>query len=249
MKRVRNIEEGLALHPLGVIVATPPETHWQVGFQVSKSGLPCLIEKPLASDLSGAEGLCHAFEKQGVPLAVGYQLRFDPVLQALHDHVETGKLGEVYAARAEFAYDLAKWRKLPATYEADIVAEASHDLDLCAWIIGEPATICATVQRQGRIAAGVMDFKTGVKAATFHLDSLAPKYRRSFLVYGTVNTCGWYWDADRRDEMYVDELKAFLGLCHGGNPGTLCTEQEGMRAVRMMEAIYKSVRSGRWETC
>ncbi len=234
-----SLEGGLALHPLGVIVATPPETHWQVGYQVSKAGLPCLIEKPISSDLSGATGLCHAFEKQSVPLAVGYQFRHTVTLRRLKAQVDAGEFGTIYAAHAEFASQ--KW--CSNTYPADMLLELSHETDALRWFLGDPLSVSA--ECNPGIVTGAMQWKKS--QATFHLDSLAPGYRRRFTLYGTKGVGEWTLDQAENDQAYVDELAEFLRVCRGEQATPSCTGRDGWWAVRMVEAIRRSGESGRWE--
>ena len=238
---VETLDQGLAIHPLGVIVATPPETHWQVGYQVSKAGLPCLIEKPLASDLSGSEGLCHAFEKQDVLLAVGYQFRHTAALRRLKAQVAAGEFGTIYAAHAEFASQ--KW--CSQTYPANMLLEVSHELDALRWFLGDPEQTQGKVSGNGLLAQGSIDFPWS--RATFHLDGLALGYRRRLTLYGTKGQAEWNLDQAENDQAYVDELAEFLRVCRGEQAAPSCTGRDGWWAVRTVEAIRRSGESGRWE--
>ena len=60
------------------IVATPTSTHANVAWPLLKQGVPCLIEKPLASSLDEAERLA-----QFTHLCVGHIERFNPVFSTL----------------------------------------------------------------------------------------------------------------------------------------------------------------------
>ena len=236
-----SLAAALAHRPLGVIVATPPETHWQIGFLVSKATLPCLIEKPLSSDLSGAVGLCHAFDKQSVPLAVGYQFRHTAALRRLKAQADAGEFGTIYAAHAEFASQ--KW--CSKTYPADLLLECSHELDLLRWFLGDPQSVVAHLGDR-RLASVIVAFG-GTMKATVNLDGYAPGYHRSFTLYGTKGQVEWILDQAENDQAYVDELAEFLRVCRGEQAAPSCTGRDGWWAVRMVEAIRRSGESGRWE--
>ncbi len=239
VEEFRSLEAALAQKPLGVIVATPPETHWQVGYQVSRAGLPCLIEKPVSSDLSGAVGLCHAFEKQGVPLAVGYQLRHTATLRRLKAQTDAGEFGKIYSAHAEFASQ--KW--CSKTYPADLLLECSHELDLLRWFLGDPIQTVSSHSRNDA-TIGCLEFINS--HATFRLDGLAPGYRRRLTLYGTKGQAEWNLDQAESDQAYINELAEFLRVCRGEQAVPSCTGRDGWWAVRMVGAIRKSGESGRW---
>ena len=73
---------GLSPHPAKppdfAVIATPTASHASVAMPLLSSGIPCLIEKPLAPSLALAEALA-----QHPHLAVGHIERFNPVLRAL----------------------------------------------------------------------------------------------------------------------------------------------------------------------
>ena len=63
-----------------VIVATPTETHREVGLQLIEAGRPLLIEKPLAANFDDVATLVKASHARGVPLQCGFVERFNPVI-------------------------------------------------------------------------------------------------------------------------------------------------------------------------
>jgi len=69
-----------ALSPDFAIIATPTTTHAQVAGPLLNRGIPCLIEKPLASSMDDARRLAEYSN-----LYVGHIERFNPVFSALGD--------------------------------------------------------------------------------------------------------------------------------------------------------------------
>lgn len=62
------------------IVATPTNTHHTIGVELLSSGVPLLIEKPLANSSAAADELVSLARKQGLVLQVGHVERFNPAL-------------------------------------------------------------------------------------------------------------------------------------------------------------------------
>lgn len=68
-----------------VSIAAPTFAHREVGSACLHAGLPVLIEKPLASNVSDARSLVELAERKRLPLAVGHVERFNPTYQITKD--------------------------------------------------------------------------------------------------------------------------------------------------------------------
>ena len=65
MKCFTSIEEILVDHkPSFAVVATPPETHFEIAQTLLKQGISVLVEKPIAANLSDAELLIQQAENR-----------------------------------------------------------------------------------------------------------------------------------------------------------------------------------------
>lgn len=65
-----------------VSIAVPTVYHFEVACWFIEQGVPCLVEKPMTSNLADAEHLVDQASKAGVPLQVGHIERFNPALVA-----------------------------------------------------------------------------------------------------------------------------------------------------------------------
>ncbi|GIW70991.1 MAG: UDP-N-acetylglucosamine 3-dehydrogenase [Planctomycetota bacterium] len=70
-----------------VSIATPTESHYEVGRLFLEAGVAALIEKPLARTLEEAQALCRAARASGAALQVGHIERFNPALVACRRHL------------------------------------------------------------------------------------------------------------------------------------------------------------------
>jgi predicted dehydrogenase len=62
------------------VVAAPTCYHRRLGLELLEQGIPCLIEKPLATNSAEADEIVRAARRQGVVLQVGHVERFNPAL-------------------------------------------------------------------------------------------------------------------------------------------------------------------------
>ncbi|MDX1981923.1 MAG: Gfo/Idh/MocA family oxidoreductase [Bryobacteraceae bacterium] len=101
------------------IVATPTNTHAEVGCALLSTGIDVLVEKPIAGDMEGARGLQEA--AAGRILMVGHLERFNPAILALRKIITTPLFFEIHRMSA-FS---------PRSLDVDVVLDLMvHDIDL-----------------------------------------------------------------------------------------------------------------------
>lgn len=79
----------------GVMIATPNNTHRDIAVACLRAGVPCLIEKPLATSVTDAEAICEAAEASGKVAAVGYTTRFRDEVVLLKELLDARYFGTV----------------------------------------------------------------------------------------------------------------------------------------------------------
>ncbi|MCU0818850.1 MAG: Gfo/Idh/MocA family oxidoreductase [Beijerinckiaceae bacterium] len=169
--------------PDGVIVATPNAMHVEHGLTAIASGIPVLIEKPLADSVEGAEKLVAAAEKAGVPLAVGHHRRHNPIIARAKARIAAGELGPLVAVHGFFwiakpdDYFNVTWRRESGA--GPILINLIHEIDLIRHLCGEIAEVSAIASNQQRgfavedSAAVMMRFANGA-LGTFTLSDAIP---------------------------------------------------------------------------
>ena len=90
-----NLNESLETNPDGYTVATPPETHFDIGCQIINNHKSVLIEKPLTLDYSTSQKLVDLAEKNKVNLMVGHVLLFHPAIQKIKSLILNNKIGDL----------------------------------------------------------------------------------------------------------------------------------------------------------
>jgi predicted dehydrogenase len=125
----------------GLIIATPNAMHVEHGLSAIAARLPLLVEKPLATEIDGAERLVSAAEKAGVPLAVGHHRRHNPLILKAKQLIEEGRLGRIISVHGFFwlikpddYYEIA-WRREAGA--GPILINLIHDIDLLRFLCGD----------------------------------------------------------------------------------------------------------------
>jgi predicted dehydrogenase len=77
-----------------VFVYSDNRTSAELGRRALERGLPTMVEKPMAADLAGADGLVAAAERHGTPLMVNWPAAWRPAIRRAIEIVGEGAIGE-----------------------------------------------------------------------------------------------------------------------------------------------------------
>jgi predicted dehydrogenase len=229
------------------IVATPTSTHARVALPLLERGVPCLVEKPLASTLDEARALAvHPH------LSVGHVERFNPVFSVVRG-----------APRFVQAERVGRWT--PRGADVDVVLDLMiHDLDLFLHFAGEDVR---DVRANGvAVATGGFDLAharvetVGGRVGTFTASRLARQAARRWRLF----TDDGYWSLDLKDRAAArvawagggvaevregvpdrdplgSEVAAFVAAVRGDAPFRV-PGSDGLRALELAEAVRAAIR-------
>jgi predicted dehydrogenase len=153
----RSLSEAAQTVPLdAVVIATPPAVHRAILESAVEHRLAILCEKPLSETLDEAIAMVRLASGQDVPLLVGMNFRFLPVVAEARRRVQSQDLGRpIYASftylrnRASSRPDLNSY---PATMEHPMLLEQSiHHLDLCK---GGAERLCSQLESADQYLPG-----------------------------------------------------------------------------------------------
>ncbi len=151
----------------GVILATPTHLHAAQGEFAAHRGWHLLIEKPVASDLAGAQALRHVVAKTGVGSLVGHHRRYHAKVQHLKDLLANGRIGMpigvslIWAMRKPDSYFEGNWRTAGGS---PVMINLVHDIDLLRFVIGD---IAACTALRGASQRGSERIESGAVALAF----------------------------------------------------------------------------------
>lgn len=150
---VDDLDALLAVEGLDVIVlATPSGSHLEHALKVIASGIPCVVDKPLAVNADDCLTVVDAAERAGVPLTVFHNRRYDPSHTTLATVVADRLAGEPF--RCELRWE--RWRPVPKDRWRENAAAVdgggimldlhSHLIDSAVQLFGPILTVFATVE-------------------------------------------------------------------------------------------------------
>ncbi len=147
-----DIEQALAQRPQAAFVCNPTSLHVPAAIRAARQGCALFIEKPLSHSLEGVDELIDLVENRALAAVVGYQMRFHPCLQRLHELVQERKVGRILSVRADVGEYLPGWH----TYEdyrqgyaarqalgGGVILTQIHELDYLYWLFGMPRRVFA----------------------------------------------------------------------------------------------------------
>ncbi len=166
LKIYPDLDSGLAWRPDAVFICNPTSLHVPSALQAVKAGCHVFIEKPLSHNLDNVDILMEQAGKQDLLVFVGYQMRFHPCLQRLHELMVERKVGNILSVRAEIGEYLPGWH----TYEdyrqmyasrrdlgGGVILSQIHEMDYLYWFFGLPDSIYALGGQLSRLEVDVED--------------------------------------------------------------------------------------------
>lgn len=254
----RELDTALGRHrPSYVVIANRTAEHYSSLATLAALGFDgaVLVEKPLFEALRGIPQ--HRFSR----LAVGYNLRFHPVLTELKRRIasRTVLAAELYAGQW-----LPDWRPgtdYRASYSAivreggGVLRDLSHELDLLQWLFGPWSRLAAIGGRRGQLAIETDDLwtvmfeMTSGAAVTSQLNYLDRPGRRRIVVItpdttltADLGSATLHENATaarfevERDHTYLAQHEALIL----GGAGEPCTAEEGQRVLTTIAAIERA---------
>ncbi len=197
-RQTDSLAEAVAFAPDLAILATPAPFRAESAGAFLDAGAQLFLEKPIAATAREAMALSAAIKRSGRKAAIGYNLRFVPVVAEARQRIMDGEIGAPRLARFEVGQYLPDWR--PETdYREGVSAqrslgggallELSHELDLAHWFLGPPERVTAVAGRISSLKINVEDHATVIlehrgHVAVAQMDFLQRTPRRRILVSG-----------------------------------------------------------------
>lgn len=124
-----------------------------------RAGKHVHLDKPPGASLSGLRDLLKEAAGRKLLVQVGYQWRYHPGMEAVHEAARKGWLGEVYRFRASIDKPIgADERKELARYQGGMMfSEGCHLIDQATAILGEPKKVNGFLQQRSRMGDGLVD--------------------------------------------------------------------------------------------
>ena len=260
-----------------VFIATPDALHLADVLAAVRHGKPVLVEKPMAMNAGEARQMVEAAHLANVLLGVAQVMRFEESVRWFRERIASGAIGKPVLARAAFVAPLAgsarTWINDPRLATGGPLADVGvHCLDALRYVLGdEVQTVMAQAQYDSQWvveASGTALFHfAGGTLATMSVSARAP-YQTLLEVIGengmlsAVNALnvehpvtlelrhGFEVVENREvlnDHAYTAQVEAFAAAVEQGKPFEIPGE-EGLQNQLILDAIFRSAKSGKTET-
>ncbi|MCA1596800.1 MAG: Gfo/Idh/MocA family oxidoreductase, partial [Chloroflexi bacterium] len=116
-----------------VAICTWPPSHAALTVDCAGAGVRgILCEKPMAMSMADCDAMIAACAASGVRLGIGHHYRFQPAILSAREMIARGEIGEILLAQGISREGLHN--------------SASHHVDLCRFLMGDPAPAWALAQ-------------------------------------------------------------------------------------------------------
>lgn len=201
--------------PDGIILATPNQLHVETALSCIAAGIPALVEKPLATDLAGAQRIVSAARCADIAVLTGHHRRYNPLIARAKSAIDDGLLGQITAAQATTwfykpdDYFDVDWRRRKGA--GPVYINLIHDIDMLRYLCGDVVSVHAMESSQVR-GNDVED--TAVLLLKFNSGALG-----TVSVSDTI-VAPWSWELTARENPVYP---ATTELCYqiGGTLGSL----------------------------
>jgi predicted dehydrogenase len=209
-----------------VLVCNSTHLHLATARRAIEAGAHVFIEKPVSHSLAGVQELLQLAQMHTRTVMVGYNMRFHPVLQTVHDLLQAGTIGRILQARAEMGQYLPAWRPsrdYAQTYTAHrskgggIVLDMSHELDYMLWLFGPVVYVACLADQLSSLdvdaedtAMMLLQFESGA-FGSIHLDFVQRGYARHGKAVGDSGVIRWQF-REPQVEYRTDESDQWIKI-------------------------------------
>ena len=211
-----------ATKPDVTVILTPHPFHAAISIDALNAGSHVLVEKPMAVQIREADAMIAAAQQNQRLLAINFQQRFRPEVEAARQLIATGRLGEIQRVtqvepwlRTVAYYKSAGWR---GTWQGEgggvLMNQAPHSLDLLCHLVGMPKRVVAwnrTLRHSIQVedtSMAMLEWENGALGTLFF--STAEAGPRRIEIVGTGGILTIHEDGTLRFQRYEPELREHI---------------------------------------
>jgi predicted dehydrogenase len=254
------------------VICTPPSDQAETACRLMRRGISVLCETPFALSSDSALKMLDVSRTFGTHLMMGSRFRYISDLIHAKGLIQAGIIGKVLVFEIDFrdSVDMRnRWNIRPEISGGGVLMDAgNHAVDIVRYLIDPiirvraeeaPRVQSPTVEDTVRVDLSTASGVIGTINLSWTIKNPADDYIR---IYGTQGTLciGWkhsmYRPSGALDWIRFGEgfstLKAITrqlinlvdAVANNGTPET--TAEDGFEAVRVIEAAYQSLPTGKW---
>ena len=243
--------ETLFQHTDLAVIATPTLVHAASAIPLLKSGVSCLVEKPMAATNDEARAMIESAAIGQAHLSIGHVERFNPAICGLAQAIESDlKDGATITGLSARRINI----KADRSYHADAVLDLMiHDLDLFNTLkLGKVKTIETGQDATEDQVTAKLILVSGI-VASFNVSRVATEQDRGMVVETTLSSLHVNF-TEKTVTRLVDgsatpvpvgtqdplrsQLQSFAATCQG-RTSRVATGQDGLAALKLAEDIRR----------
>lgn len=253
-----------------IYVTTPNVLHKEHVIKAAKTGKHIICEKPMAGNAKDAQDMINACQKAGVRLFIGYRMHFEPFTRELIRMREAGELGKIMHVNAYFGFkigDPTQWRLRKNLAGGGALMDVGvYCINAARYATGEePVWISAEESKTDPVKFKEVDetitwqmgFASGVIAScatTYNFNNFERLYvvgDKGFAelspAYGYGPIKGRTHKGEMNQAVVTHQTYQMDGIADcllNGKPDPNVTGEEGLKDMKIIDAIYKSIAAG-----
>jgi len=258
--------ERFLAHPLDMVaIGSPSGLHAAQATAAVRRGLHALVEKPLDVTTSKIDALAAEAERAGRLVGVIFQERLLPDVVALKRRLDAGEFGtplfiagQMHWYRPPEYYAASTWRGTPTLDGGGVlINQGIHTLDLMLHLFGPARRVSGRAATRLHAidvedtAAALIEFESGAFGVFEGTTAASPGFPRRIEIAGSAARA--VYEDPARPATVADAtphrrvFEDFIEAVRTGRP-PMCDAREGRRSVALIDAIYRSARTGEFET-
>jgi predicted dehydrogenase len=254
-----------------VYITLPNALHHEYVLRAAKMGKHVICEKPMSVSVKQAEEMIAACKTAGVQLYIGYRMHFEPYTRELIRMRQAGELGQIMHVNAYFGFksgDPNQWRLKKALAGGGALMDVGiYCINAARYATGEePSWISAEESKTDLVKFKEVDetitwqmgFPSGVIAScatTYNFNNFERLYvvgSKGFVelnpaygygpIKGRTHKGEMSWDTSKMHQTW--QMDGMANAILNGGPDFNTTGEEGLKDMKIIEAIYKSIAAG-----
>lgn len=259
-----------------VYIITPNALHREQAIRVAKAGKHVIVEKPMSVNAAEAQEMVEACKTAGVKLLVGYRMHFEPKTLEIIRLRKEGAFGKIVFFQGLSGFrigDPTQWRLNKALSGGGSMMDIGiYSVNGARYMVGEePVWVTAQETKTDPVK-----FKAGVdETITFQLGFPGGAIASCLSTYNAGNLDKFFLDGEKgfaelqpstgygpiqgkthlgpldfahvtHQTIQMDEMAAII--LQGRNPVVPVDGEEGLRDMKIVDAIFRAVASGKRES-
>ena len=198
-------------------VCTPSSKHVSQAIELLKYNIPCFVEKPLGSSLKGIKELERLLKKKNIITMMGFQLRFNPLIQYLKKNIKKKSLiGTPIAAHIHHGENIKNfhpYENYKISYAANkklgggVILTQIHEIDYFLQLFEE-----YDIKQSSFISSKISDLKINVEDI-FSSSFLLKKNKNKMMCSMHLN----FFETPKKRKFYLIGKKGSLEACFNSN--------------------------------